>query len=240
MRTAWRLAIILTWLGLLTGCAGTPPPSPFKVPEAEFRRQVKTIAIAPLAARDRELRANTEELMLLLEAKVRGLGYRLLSWEYYRSSLEETIGEEGGVYDAQRGTRDEVKYKRAYQRALKILRERHGADAVLFPGLETTSAEVYRGEATWDGAAEWIGPVTLRGDVWALSLVVVINDMQEKRLFVSRAGIQAGVKSEKGKRVNKTARELLADSSRNKEAVEHALAPLAPRGDGAASATPAQ
>jgi len=180
-------------------------------------RELKAIVVAPIAAPEdihvpdtiaagfvRDIRAELEES-----------GFVVLPEGLYESVWDGTAIEAEGVADPITTLKNKLRTQSREQRTLRSLIKEHGADGFLFPDIQGVEASFHGDEASWDGISQKVGEtrsmaakvvsgianLLVRGEgdfeepdpagsVWALSLVVQIENALGALLYTGRGGIE--------------------------------------------------
>jgi hypothetical protein len=244
----------------LAGCATghpTPPPDPFKVPRAQFARNLEVVAIAPMRT-PKDL-PNAEMARARFAAtfavRLQQVGVKCLSPDVVGPVYDEVVEGAGGIFDAKTGALDLAKLQGARKETLARLQARFGrVDAILFSDVRAVKASFSNDQASWNGTNEYVGTGTGKkvfflnkhsGTLGALSLVVRLTGAEGTDLYVDAGGIQVLHKIDvEGQFVPVPEAELLANDQRNGEAVTLANAALVDaireaRGQAATPGTPA-
>jgi hypothetical protein len=217
------------------GCATTPKTDPFKVPKAEVRAAVKTIALSPVATPTNlgNLARIQSEFLALIESRLRAGGFVVIPAKEVADLWAASKKELGGFYDPVTGKRDDAKYEAARKRALQGVREKLHADAVLFPSIQYVPVHFANDRAEWHGTSEKLasGWQTVfvgshSGSSHAFSLRTILEDSNGRSLFVNHGGIQLAAKIAGRDFVAVPPNELFTDAKRNQAAVDIALDPL--------------
>jgi len=176
----------------------TPPAPTIAHPtRAEIQKTVKTIALAQIS-----LKGNTyeESIRTIYQNRItqslKDAGYEVVSPWTYQHAVTESAEEVGGVYDPISGVASPEKLAKARELQTHALKDVLHVDAVLFAVFADQSVPFDRkGMAEWDGVSRPVFAAGSRvipkatGSVPALSLVVRLNDMNDKNLYSKRAGI---------------------------------------------------
>ena len=228
---------------MAAGC-GRNRYDPWLVPEEQFAATVRTIALVstemPEDLEDPDPAQATFDS--LLAAELRAAGFIVVTPAVTREIWGRLVDSVGGYYDPFTGRKDTTKYHPVRRAWRRILRETHGADVALFPGIIVVDARVVDWKATWDGTSQTVEPwgkVVLRvlGAVAnglagteppdpgerttpAFSLEVQIEHLDGEVMYVNRGGIEVWARPG-GQRVPRSA--LFQDMERNVKAVRAAL-----------------
>lgn len=233
----------LLWPSLLAaliaaGCgAKRAPYNPFQVSRDQFYGNLKTIALAPVRVpgdlEDPEpVRAKFESL---LEAEFREAGFTVVPPKEAEAIWSDMAEQVGGFYDPVTGERDPSKADAVREHTLRELKTRFNADALLYPSVQVVQARFEKDKAVWDGTEEKLAGGGIwkllfgsshSGTVPALSLVVVLEDMNGTDLYIKGGGIQVLSRIAGDEFVPVPRYQLFADEERNVAAVHLALDPL--------------
>ena len=231
-----------TFLGLVfvaAGCATRTPYNPFKVSRETFFGHTKTIAMTPfMLPSDLE---NPEpvrtEFESLIEAKLRSAGFSVVASGDYADIWKRVTEQMGGYFDPVTGKQDEAKFKAAQEHARREIATKSSADALVHAGFTVVGAAFASGTAQWNGTSEPVGTGGfwaqllgnlggLQGKIPALSLLVIIEDVNGAEEYANAGGVQLLSKVSYGKFVPVPRDALFADKARNAAAVSIALDPL--------------
>ena len=235
--------VVVAFIG--TGCAKSPPYSPWRVDQQQFHQTIKTIALAPITLPESldDPDAVRAEFESLIEAKLREGGLVIVPPEEVGEIWDREMDAVGGFYDPATGKRDEAKYHTVRQNTLSELRETCRADAVMWTFIQVVEAEWSGTTATWDGTTDSVKSrgrqmkealpfammgvsVSYSGSVGALSLIVTVEDCHDTVLYNNRGGIQVIARFLNGDPIPVPASEILTSAERNAASVDIALNPL--------------
>jgi hypothetical protein len=233
------MPLILFFLTLLaSGCATTTPYNPFKIARSDIQTKVKSIALAPIQiGTDVENPAAVKaKIERLIAAKLQAGGFKVIESEEYARSWNQAVEKLGAVYDPASGKRDEKKFNDVLEYAVRDVREKTKADALLFSAIVTVNADFYSNTADWHGITDYVRPEGVwatfsgpqaRGTIAALSFWVQLIDFKGTEMYANFGGVQVISKLYPGvKFVDVPRQEILADEARNIRAVNIALNPL--------------
>ena len=167
-------------LALLVVCAGSASADDehFRVPAEQVVAKVRTIALAPVSARN----ANgcTAEFAARVEGGIRdrltAAGVAVVPSSAYAEiwqSLSETLG---GTHDPATGQPLEAAYASAQEHTLRELARLHGADAVLEWGLVDGPIPFEQESGFWTSNGDWLAAeqkLLLEGQPFKLPLRVI-------------------------------------------------------------------
>jgi hypothetical protein len=250
MKTKTSRAALVAAL-IVAGCA--PAVDPFRISADEFRRRVKTVAVARVlvpSSLGADAAAGTK-FHSALEDKLRQAGFTVVLAQHVGEIREAKERELGGLFDPQTGKLDEAKLATLVSFVRGEVKTRFGADALLLSHVRTVTANfaylpLAGVRAKWDGATESLetGSVDkvlsprVNGTVDALSLLVTVEDINGSSLYAYAGGIQVLFKLAPGAGqfggksfVPVPKAELLADQERIQQAVSYALGPSSKASD---------
>lgn len=239
--------IVWLFLGLLgAGCgSGLDPPAGALSPR-QLRRLTHTLVLTPVMGPD-ELDLPAEvarKIDSLVERELRGAGVRVVPAHEYTKRWNAAVERVGGLYDPYTGEPIDEKFESARWRLVDELERRFGADALLYPELWVVEAPHSSGVAQWDGASQAVsglgarllhaidalldlGEGSLReGFVAALSLVVIIEDLDGAEIYRQAGGIQVLERVADDEVIAVDPDDVLADWDRLQQAVRIAVGPL--------------
>lgn len=234
---------------LAAGCASAAY-DPFRISPDEFRRRVKTIAVASVAVSS-DLGGNSaaQAFNPAIETKLQEAGFKVVPTQEFRGIWDAKATELGGLFDPQTGKMNEAKATTLLSHARGEMKTRFNADALVLPHVRRVTARFgympFVGvRANWDGASENLETgafdkvVSPRGSgtVGAISLVLNIEDLNGSPLFVNAGGIQVLSKLAPGAGnfggnafVEVPKDQLFTNEQQMQQAVQYALAPFLKR-----------
>jgi hypothetical protein len=243
-----RMMVGTTLLAALiaAGCAGKAY-DPFRISADEFRRRVKTIAVARVVVPSGvgELGASAK-FHPVLESRLQAAGFTVVPAEQVREVWDAKANELGGLFDQQTGAVNEAKAAALMTHVREQMKERFSADALVLPYVRRVTASFssipFAGiSARWYGASESIVTSSVdnvltpqvSGKIPALSLIVRIEDLTGTLLYSNAGGIQVVEKLKPGAGafsretfVAVPRSEIFADPQRIQQAVNYALDPF--------------
>ena len=225
---------------VIYACSSTPPViqvDPFLTSKAEFRKTVRTIAVAPVLIPEGlpDTQPVIDEFTKLIDEELHRYGYSVVRPQEYEKTWKAVSGEPGTFIDDSTGVRDEVAMSRAMSRTLDSLKAGFEIGGVLFPSIVVSEAAFSAGSATWDGVEQRVetgGPMTRflagsqSGRIGALSFKVSIRSADGEAIYANSGGIEVLSKMVGKEFVTVPRQELFTDKNRNRKAVEIALKPL--------------
>ncbi|MBM3303377.1 MAG: hypothetical protein FJY85_25950, partial [Deltaproteobacteria bacterium] len=156
---------------------------------------------------------------------------RVLPSMEFGAIWDRFIDQVGGIFDPITGKADEAKIKIVRDHTRREMTNRFKADAVLHPSVQVVGAHVKGFRASWDGTAEeivsdgWYRGFE-QGTTQALSLIVLIEDVNGADLYAHRGGIQLISKTVRGRFVNIAASQILTREDQIVNAVNIVLNPF--------------
>jgi hypothetical protein len=221
---------------LFSGCA--TPYNPFKSSREEIIAKVKTIGMMPVQividveAPEAKKKEFENEIIRRLEAK----DYKVIPPDEYKAIYEPLKESMGAMYDPHTGKLLEEKKKALQEHARREYLSRYDVDAILRSGVIVVKASWHGNHASWDGTKEastgkkgiWADLTASgwKGTIPALSVAVVLQNRNRENYFVNYGGIQLYRLFRGGDFIDVPKHQLLADSSKNINAVAIALNPL--------------
>jgi hypothetical protein len=239
-RTSSLILSVFLIVGVAAGAAAKARPSPFFVPQDHFQSRVHKIALRVQPLEDTAYGDTTSTIIAgLLERELTAGGFDVVPHVEFDHRWEARVAESGGVFDPHTGRADSAKVSRTLSLVLDELKSAHQVDAVLTAILFSTQAKLDGASAHWDGVKQRLSPSPLavlfesgqRGFVSALSLGVVIHDMDRVPLYQNRGGIglqlREGINGSPPKEVPMN--RILSDSVRVLRGIRVALDPVTQR-----------
>jgi hypothetical protein len=207
-----------------------PPKTAFKMPQNEFYGKIKTVALSPLVVPENLTNRESSKVSIesLLQTKLTQAGFSVISSRVVEDIRKRMAEQLGGYVDTATGKLNKPKFEAVRDHSLQELSIKFKVDAILYPSLQAVNARLSEGFAWWDGASEPIG-YGYRGTIKALSLLVVIQDMNGVELYVKRGGIQVLEKIAWKTLVPVPQDELLTREERKAKSVNIALGSLVER-----------
>jgi hypothetical protein len=225
-------------------CAGHQANyNPFVVPRDRVIGSVHTVALVPMVAPEDLEGADPRrgDFEALLTRELRTAGYSVIPSEEAGAIWRRVTDSIGGLFDPASGQRDSTRFARARELTMRELHDRFQADAWLHPQIVVAPAKFNSGTAEWDGTTQSyqsfgkkflaaLFGVETSGRAPALSVMVILEDLDGRSLYVNQGGLQLFEVPSGHDFVRVPVRELFADSTRNATAVHLALGPwIAPK-----------
>jgi hypothetical protein len=228
---AWLAAAALALLA--TGCPR--PYDPFRIPRAELRGRIHTIALAPLrvdpdVAEPAPVRAQIEGLAT---SRLSTGGFKIVEASEMERLWREAAADVGNVFDPLSGVPDKTRFDLVEEAVYRDLASRHRVDAVLY--LSVYPVELYltgtkvrfcgrQDSVYWPGGLGMMDDPTL---VRAACLGATLYDMEEHVLYTIQSGIEAYETYVRQTRAARPRSERLQDGIRLQRAVDDAIGGLA-------------
>ena len=223
----------------LTGCAIPQfTDQPFKIEQEEFYRTIRVVALEPLDMPEMKQTAEARaEFESLVTEKLKEAGLTVIPSDNYAALLQTLGKQDGGLYDPLTGKKNEAKAKEVQKKIYDELRTQHQIDAVARVVVIPASAHFSKCKARWHGVEQELESCNVfsgggyDGRIAAVSLLVAIENKEEKTLYMNAGGIQLTARLETGflkatQFVPTEANGLLVDQLKNRESVAIALGPL--------------
>ncbi len=245
-----RATLLFSTLALVTGWAQPQAvergpcdkhQKPFRVPSADLRAAVHTIALTPVwlqAEVHDSIRRRTLALDSLLAATLEAGGFSLVPATVAESLWSAIRDSSGALYDAATGRPDSARMEAARERFRTTLHGEFQADGILFSSVVGVAARFDDGSAQWDGAKQPLANFgkrfvqallkggTYEGKTAALSLRTALVGVDGRLLYDNRGGLQIVSIPRAGKFIDVPESELLADTARVRGAVHIAVCHL--------------
>jgi hypothetical protein len=240
MRPRTRIRTLLLLAAALAAAACATPYDPYRVPSAELRARVRTIALAPMLVNPNAAERATarERIEPLVRARLARGGFEVVPAEVWEGLWRTAAADVGDVFDPVSGKVDDERWKAVEAAVYHELAGAHGVDAVLRLRLDTVDVHLARKNVAYCGvqdAVYWPGSTfsVLETATYVLGscLYAVLLDLDERELYGIRSGVELVETYARQTRAVRPQAERLADASRLREAVEATIGPLA---DGAA------
>lgn len=225
-----RLRLITSLMaGLCFSCRPVPTTHRFVAPREQVYAEIDRIVLTPVVlAEGAEVpEAVLLELDSLIAVKVRDAGFGTVPSVVHAEVWTRNVEEIGGLYNPYTGAFDEERFRTAVERLRKELQEKFDPDALLYPEIQVVEAEADYSQARWDGTSQSVA-VRGWGVFYALSLSVVIEDMDGVGLYMGRGGLELIETWDRmvGDYVSVPDSSLFADKARIVNAVDLALGPI--------------
>ena len=226
----------LTLVLIAVACA--KPYDPFRIPAAELRARVHTIALAPLrvsAGVAEPTRARQEIEPLVVEQLAAG-GFQVVASDEMERLWRSAAAEVGDVFDPVSGERDEERYEAVEAAVYHELRLQYQVDAVLWMRIYAIELFLVGSRAAFCGT---VGPVYWSNPekqidsseratlVLATCVDAALYDLEERMLYGIRSGLETIETFARQTRAERPLEQRLRDPSRLREAVNATLGPLA-------------
>jgi hypothetical protein len=220
---------------LVSACA--KPYNPFKIPDAELRSRIRTIAIAPFRAQATVVNREyaRAEIEPLVAERLRAGGFEVVPSAEMERLWQRAADEVGGLFDPVTGEVTHERFDAVQATVYRDLHTAHHADAILYISISavdvylTGSTVNYCGkegdEVFWSG--DRIGLTDRATVVYALCLNTDLRDMEQRSLYDIRYGIETIETYFMQTRAVRPLDERLRNRARLVQAVEATLGPLA-------------
>jgi hypothetical protein len=202
--TRGGVAALLAVLALGTARARADEPyDPYRIPKDQFARQIRTIALLPVAlpraTKDGESVRQTFET--LIAEKLRAKGFAVVPSSEFERTWRAFSERMGGLFDPLTGKGDDQKLAAVREHTARELATKHDADAFLSPriaidfvipfaGVWGSSYAVWGEPLVFNGATIGGAPVNIPQAVDAAFLGVSIYDSAWVELYSIRSGIE--------------------------------------------------
>jgi hypothetical protein len=160
----------------------------FLVPSEQFHSEVSSVVLAPTVAQTDV--AVPESVLVRLDSlialKLDSFGFDVVPSVVYQEIWTRLTEEAGGFYDPYTGEQDEELFEETVDELKRELQDGFDPDAIVYPEIWSVDAPVSYGRARWDGVERSAPGLT---EVVALSLIVVVEDMEGKELYANGGGL---------------------------------------------------
>jgi len=181
---------------LLAPVAIAADDSPYFIGKREFKKQFRTIALAPVDS-DPALEI-PESVVPIIEkeiaARFEKRGHEVLPASVLgdiRRTMEQQVG---GIVDKESGRIDEARLRAVTEHSLRELWFRHDIDAVAIIRIKVRHADVESDKAKWDGVKQKVERDGRRlkytARVAASSVSLAIFDVRYRPLYVAYGGLE--------------------------------------------------
>lgn len=228
------MKMTLFWMfglfSILAGCEGQRY-SPFKIPEGDFFRQVKTVGVLPvtIGADAEEIPEKQKQLEQFLIEDLKIAGFQVVPSNAFQTIYDSLKEKMGALYDPYTGEADKEKKKALFEHTQQEYLRIHKVDAFVYSGVRVVKANWNGNFTRWHGAEE---PTTGKKGFWAnmnasnqygsipaLSFWIHIEDVQGKACYSHIGGIQLYSRLINGDFAEVPKKELLSDAEKNRRGV---------------------
>ena len=170
--------------------------SPFLIDKRDFRKQFRTIALAPVDA-DASLEMPDSVAKMIEEEVTRHLekrGYTVLPTSVL-AGIRETMEEQvGGLTDPDSGSIDTAKQQAVRAHAFRELWFRNDIDAIATIQVSMSRAQFAKDRAEWDGVKQRVEKKGrdrgYSGTIVASSVSFAVYDETDKLMYVNYGGLE--------------------------------------------------
>jgi len=238
-RARWTVLCLLI---VVFGGACTTPYNPFMIPDSELRERVQTIALAPLrvASSLADPAFARSQIEPLVTARLIAGGFQVVSSEEMEQLWRSIAMDMGNLFDPESGEVDGERWEAVEGAVYRDLQSEHGADAILYLTvnpknlyLPILKPEFYGTKDNLYWPARKLGFSDYRGEsgpptlARALCLDAVLYDMEERKIYYNRAGLELFETFAWQTKAERPLEERLRDPEKLKQAIEIAIGPLA-------------
>ena len=160
----------------------------FSVPPEEFHSKVGRVVLAPTVVQTDVLVPESILVQLdsLIVRKLNSAGFDVVPSFVYEEIWTRLNEEAGGFFDPYTGEQDQELFDETVEQLKQELRDGFDPDAIAYPEVWPVDVPVSYGRAMWDGVER---PASGLVEVLALSLIVVVEDMDGTELYVNGGGL---------------------------------------------------
>jgi hypothetical protein len=170
--------------------------SPFLIDKRDFRKQFKTIALAPVDA-DAVLKMPESVARMLEEEVTRHLeknGYTVIPSSTLAGIREAMAAQVGGLENPDTGQTDPAKLQVVRNHAFRELWYQHKFDAIATIRVAVSRAQFENDRAEWDGVKKKVQSKGRNrgysGTIVASSVSFAVYDQTDKLMYVNYGGLQ--------------------------------------------------
>jgi hypothetical protein len=206
--------------------------SPFMIDKREFKKQYKTIALAPVDAvatlkmPDSVARMIEEEVTRHLQKR----GYTVLPSTVLGGIRATMAAQIGGVDDPATGQVDPTKYNAVKTHAFRELWFQHEFDAIATIGIDVLKTHFEKDRAEWDGAKQKIENKGRNrgyaGDIVVTSVSIAVFDRTNKLKYQNYGGLEVLQTRVDAQLVPIPAESFFSDEKRIRQAAQIAMDPI--------------
>jgi len=233
-RARFALLSPLLAAAIASGCA--TPYDPFRIPAAELRARVHTIALSPLRVSPdaADLAFARAEIEPRVTSILTQAGFQVVSSDAMEDLWRAAASDVGGIYDPVTGKSDSERFDAVRSAVYRDLHAERDVDAILYLSLSYVELYLATPRVTFcattdrvywpDGPLErWEHAALVRATCLWVSLV----DMEARELYGIRSGIEVVETFARQTLARLPQDQRLRDPARLDEAVQHVLMPLA-------------
>jgi hypothetical protein len=231
MKSISKIFVVILAL-VVTPSIAADGDSPFMLDKREFKKQYKTIALAPVDAvatlkmPDSVARMIEEEVTRHLQKR----GYTVLPSTVLggiRAAMEAQIG---GVDDPATGQVDPAKYNAVQTHAFRELWFQHQFDAIATIGIDVLKTHFEKDRAEWDGVKQKIENKGRNrgyaGDIVVTSVSIAVFDRTNKLKYQNYGGLEVLQTRVDAQLVPIPAESFFSDEKRIRKAAQIAMDPI--------------
>jgi hypothetical protein len=224
---------VLTAASLLVALhpAAAADESPFLIDKKIFKRQVKSVALAPIDAPEAVRMPDSAEAIILEEIvkHLRKRGYEVIPASVLGDIRDTMKRQVGGYQDAKTGRVDMARMQAVREHGHRELLFRHQVDGIASIRIRVVKADYENDNAKWDGTRQRVkhkGGGKFKGTISASSVSVSIFDRKDKLLFTHRGGLEVLLERDRGQLKPLPPEAYFQDEKRIRKAAKEAVSPL--------------
>lgn len=225
-------AIVTFFIVIALPAIAADKDSPFLIDKRAFKKQFKTIALAPV---DAEPMFNMpESVARMLEEEVtkhlQKRGYTVIPTSVLAEIRKTMESQVGGVNDPETGQVDLAKLQAVRTHAFREMWFRHQFDALATIRVSVSRAQFENDRAEWDGVKQKITAKGRNrgygGQIYASSVSFAVYDPTDKLMYVNYGGIEPLQMRDEAQLVPIPAENFFADEKKIRKAAEIAMKPI--------------
>lgn len=229
---AFYFALIICGIAVGTPVSAADKESPFNIEKRDFKKKIKTIALAPVDASAQLQMPDSAGAMLEAEITkhLQKRGYTVIPSTVLagiRKTMEEQVG---GFEDAETGRANIEKMQAVRTHSIRELWFRHELDAIATIGVSASQVPLENDNAKWDGAKQTIEREGKRlnytGQIVASSVSFAVYDQSDRVMYLNYGGLEALMMRDKEQLVPLPPESFFKDEKRIRKAAQIAVSPI--------------
>lgn len=206
--------------------------SPFLIDKRDFKKQFKTIALAPVDAEPMfDLPASVARMLEEEVTKhLQKRGYKVIPSSVLAEIRQTMESQVGGVTDPETGQVDAAKLQAVRTHAFREMWFKHQFDALATIRVSVSQAKFESDRAEWDGVKQKIVAKGRNrgygGSIYASSVSFAVYDQTDKLMYVNYGGLEPLQMREEAQLVPIPADNYFADEKKIRNAAQIAMKPI--------------
>lgn len=225
-------AIVAFFIVIALPAIAADKDSPFMIDKRDFKKQFKTIALAPVDAEplfkmpDSVARMIEEEVTKHLEKR----GYTVIPSSTLAAIRDTMAAQVGGLENPDTGQVDLAKLQAVRAHAFRELWFRHEFDAVATIRLSTSRAQFENDRAEWDGVRQKVEAKGRNrgygGSIYASSVSFAVYDQTDKLKYINYGGLELLQMRNEAQLMPIPAENYFSDEKKIRKAAQLAMKPI--------------